>query len=85
MCDVLAKHHFGNGMFEYGRSLLVDAIADKQLISIRIKSIAVETFGQHLKRVDASALFLFGCKFRPVKTYISIEKRRNGGCFSARM
>lgn len=84
MCDVLAKHHFGNGMFEYGRSLLVDAIVNKQLISIRIKSIAVEAFGRHLKRVDASALY-FGCKIRPVKTYISIGKRRNYGCFSARM
>mgnify|MGYP003289402192 CR=1 FL=1 len=58
---------------------------DKHRISTKIKSIAVEAFGRHLKRVDASALFLFGCKFRPVKTYISIEKRRNGGCFSARM
>lgn len=57
MYDVLAKHHFGNGMFEYGRSLLVDAIVDKQLVSIRIKSIAVEAFGRHLKRVDASALY----------------------------
>ena len=30
---------------------------DKQRLSIRIKSIAVEAFGRHLKRVDASALF----------------------------
>lgn len=81
MYDVLAKHHFGNGMFEYGRSLLVDAIVDKQLISIRIKSIAVEAFGRHLKRVDASALFLFGCKIWPVKTYISVGERRSCGCF----
>lgn len=57
MCDVLAKRHFGNGMVECGRFLLVDAIVDKQLISIRIKPIAVEAFGRHLKRVDASALF----------------------------
>lgn len=57
MCDVLTKHHFGNGMFEYRRPLPVDAIVDKQLISIRIKPIAVEAFGRHLKRVDASALF----------------------------
>lgn len=77
MCDVLTKRHSGNGMVEYGRNLLVDATVDKQFISIRIKSIAVEAFGRHLKRVDASALFLFGCKIQPVKTYISIEKRRN--------
>ena len=70
---------------EYGRLLLVDVTVDKQMISIRIKSITVEAFGRHLKRVDASALFLFGCKIRPVKTYISIGKRRNCGCFSARM
>ena len=57
MCDVLAKRHFGNGMVECGRFLLVDAIVDKQLISIRIQPIAVEAFGRHLKRVDASALF----------------------------
>lgn len=30
---------------------------DKQRLSTRIKSIAVEAFGRHLKRVDASALF----------------------------
>lgn len=42
---------------EYGRLLLVDATVDKQLISIRVKPIAVEAFGRHLKRVDASALF----------------------------
>lgn len=48
------------------------------------ESIAVEAFGRHLKRADASALF-FGFKIRPVKTYISIGKRRNYGCFSARM
>lgn len=70
---------------EYGRLLLVDATVDKQLISIRVKPIAVEAFGRHLKRVDASALFLFGCKTWPVKTNISIGKRRNFGCFSARM
>lgn len=58
MCDVLAKRHFGNEMVEYGRFLLVDAIVDKQLISIRIKPIAVEAFGRHLKRADASALFI---------------------------
>lgn len=69
---------------EYGRLHLVDVTVDKQLISIRIKPIAVEAFGRHLKRVDVSALF-FGCKIRPVKTYISIGKRRNYGCFSARM
>lgn len=57
MCDVLAKRHFGNRTVEYGRFLLVDAIVDKQLISIRIKPIAVEAFGQHLKRADASVLF----------------------------
>ena len=85
MCDVLTKRHSGNGMVEYGWNLLVDVIVDKQLISIRIKSIAVEAFGRHLKRVDVSALFLFGCKIRPVKTYISIEKRRNCGCISDRM
>lgn len=28
--------------------------------------------------------FCFGCKIRPAKTYISIEKRRNCRCFSAR-
>ena len=58
---------------------------DKQLPLTKIKSSAVEAFGRHLKRVDASALFLFGCKIWPVKTYISIGKRRNCGCFSARM
>lgn len=66
---------------EYGRLLLVDVTVNKQLISIRFKPIAVEAFGRHLKRVDASALCLFGCKIRPVKTYISIGKRRNSGCF----
>ncbi len=75
MCDVLAKRHFRNGMVEYERFLLVDAIVDKQLISIRIKPIALEAFGRHLKRVDTSALFLFGCKIQPVTTCISIEKR----------
>lgn len=63
MCDVLAKHHPGNGMIEHGRLLLVDVIVVKQVISIRIKSIALEAFGRHLKRVDASALFLFGVRF----------------------
>lgn len=67
------------------RLSLKDVTVDKLRISTRIKTIAVEAFGRHLKRVDASALFLFGCKFRPVKTCISIEKRRNGGCFPARM
>ena len=81
MCDVLGMRHSGNGMVEYGRFLLVDATVDKQLMSIRIKAIAVEAFGRHLKRVDVSALFLFGCKIWPVKTYISIEKRRNSGFF----
>lgn len=57
MCDVLTKRHSGNGMVEYGRNLLVDVTMDKQFISIRIKSLAVEAFGRHLKRVDASALF----------------------------
>lgn len=32
---------------------------DKQGISAKLKPIAVEAFGRHLKRVDASALFLF--------------------------
>lgn len=45
------------------------------------ESIAVEAFGRHLKRVDASALFLFGCKIWPVKTYISIEKSGIAGVF----
>lgn len=62
---------------EYGQLLLVDVTVDKQLISIRIKPIAVEAFGRHLKRADASALFLFGCKIRPVKTYISMVARRD--------
>lgn len=44
------------------------------------ESIAVEAFGRHLKRVDASALF-FGCKIRPVKTYVSVGNRPNCGCF----
>lgn len=57
MCDVLAKHHPGNGMIEHGRLLLVDVIVVKHVISIRIKSIALEAFGRHLKRVDASVLF----------------------------
>lgn len=33
------------GKVEYGRLLLVDVTVDKQLISIRIKPIAVEAFG----------------------------------------
>ncbi len=57
LCDVLTKRHSDNEMVEYGQFLLVDSTVDKQLISIRIKSIAVEAFGRHLKRVDASALF----------------------------
>lgn len=57
MCDVLAKHHPGNGMIEHGRLLLVDVIVVKHVISIRIKSIALEAFGRHLKRADASVLF----------------------------
>lgn len=77
MCDVLTKRHSGNGMVEYGRNLLVDVTMDKQFISIRIKSIAVEAFGRHPKRVDASALFLFGCKIRSVKTYVSVGNRPN--------
>lgn len=32
---------------------------DKLRISTKIKSIAVEAFGRHLKRVDASALFFW--------------------------
>lgn len=32
---------------------------DKHRISTKIKSIAVEAFGRHLKRVDASALFFW--------------------------
>ena len=51
----------------------------------KINLIAVEAFGRHLKRVDASAIFLYGCKILPVKTCISIGKRRNCECFSARM
>lgn len=58
-----------------------DAPVDKLRISVRIKSIAVEAFGRHLKRVDASALFLFACKIRPVKTYIPVGNRLNCGCF----
>ena len=57
---MLTKRHAGNEMVEYGQFLLVDSAVDKQLISIRIKSIAVEAFGRHLKRVDVSALF-FAC------------------------
>lgn len=57
MCDVLTNHHFGNGMIEHGRLLLIDVIVVKQVISIRIKSIALEAFGRHLKRADASARF----------------------------
>ena len=57
MCGVLAKHHPGNGMIKHGRLLLIDMIVVKQVISIRIKSIALEAFGRHLKRVDASARF----------------------------
>lgn len=64
---------------------LVAEPVDGLRISTRIWSIAVEAFGRHLKTVDASALFLFGCKIRRVKTYISVGKRRNWGCFSARM
>lgn len=57
MCGVLAKRHPGNGMIEHGRLLLIDVIVVKQVISIRIKSIALEAFGRHLKRADASARF----------------------------
>lgn len=57
MCGVLAKHHPSDGMIEHGRLLLVDVIVVKQVISIRIKSIAVEAFGRHLKRADALALY----------------------------
>lgn len=32
---------------------------DKQRLSTRIWAIAVEAFGRHLKRVDASALFFW--------------------------
>lgn len=39
------------------RSPLKDAPVDKLRISTRIKLIAVEALGRHLKRVDASALF----------------------------
>ena len=85
MCDVLAKHHPGNGMIEHGRLLLVDVIVVKQVISIRIKSIALEAFGRHLKRVDASVLFfLFGCKIRPGKTRISFGEKQISGGFPLR-
>ena len=57
MCGVLAKHHPGNGMIKHGRLLLIDMIVVKQVISIRIKSIALEAFGRQLKRADASARF----------------------------
>lgn len=53
---------------------------DKQGISAKLKLIAVEAFGRHLKRVDASTLF-FGCKIRPVKTYVSVGNRPNCRCF----
>ena len=81
MCDVLGMRHSGNGMVEYGRFLLVDATVDKQLMSIRIKAIAVEAFGRHLKRVDASALFLFGCKIRPAKLTFQLRKGEIAGVF----
>lgn len=84
MCDVLAKHHPGNGMIEHGRLLLVDVIVVKQVISIRIKSIALEAFGRHLKRADASVLFLFGCKIRPGKTRISFGEKQISGGFPLR-
>lgn len=85
MCDVLAKHHPGNGMIEHARLLLVDVIVVKQVISIRIKSIALEAFGRHLKRVDASVLFfLFGCKIRPGKTRISFGEKQISGGFPLR-
>ena len=45
MCGVLAKHHPGNGMIEHGRLLLIDVIVVKQVISIRIKSIAWKPSG----------------------------------------
>lgn len=57
MYDVAAVRRFSNGVVEPGLFLQGNSIVDKQLISIRIKSIAVEAFGRHLKRVDASALF----------------------------
>ena len=82
MCDVLAKHHPGNGMIEHGRLLLVDVIVVKQVISIRIKSIALEAFGRHLKRVDASVLFFFFCcKIRPGKTRISFGENKYPAVF----
>ena len=52
---------------------------DKHRISIKMLAIAVEAFGRHLKRVDASALFFcrFVRKIRPLKTCILLGKRRS--------
>ena len=38
------------------------------------ESIAVEAFGRHLKRVDASALFLFGVRFGQSKLTSQLGK-----------
>lgn len=46
----------GGRKYVNGIPMAVGSI-DKQRLSTRIKSIAVEAFGRHLKRVDASALF----------------------------
>lgn len=80
MCDVLAKHHPGNGMIEHGRLLLVDVIVVKQVISIRIKSIALEAFGRHLKRVDASVLFFcLDVRFGQAKQGSHLGEQISGG------
>lgn len=54
---------------------------DKLRRSTRIKSIAVEAFGRHLKRVDASALFLFACKIRLSKLTSQLGKGEIVGVF----
>ena len=56
-------------------------IVDKLRRSTRIKSIAVEAFGRHLKRVDASALFLFACKIRLSKLTSQLGKDVVAGVF----
>lgn len=85
MCDVLAKHHPGNGMIEHGRLLLVDVIVVKQVISVRIKSIALEAFGRHLKRADASVLFFcLDVRFGQAKTRISFGEKQISGGFPLR-
>lgn len=54
---------------------------DKLRRSTRIKSIAVEAFGRHLKRVDASALFCLDVRFGMLKLTSQLRKGEIAGVF----